>query len=437
MSPFHRRRRSKLRVKIKHRLILFTRYPTPGTAKTRLIPALGAEGAAALQRQMTEHTSRQVRKLLALRSLSIEIHFTGDKAAIQTWLGTDWDYQPQTEGDLGDRLIHAFRSAFDQGMERVVVIGTDCPGLDAYGIEQAFQALEQQDLVLGDALDGGYYLIGLRRLHPDLFISINWSTNVVRAQTVAIAERLGLSIAHLPLLADVDYPEDLPVWEALQNRPSVSVIVPVLNEAESLKTWQQPEGEWILVDGGSQDETIALAENLGIRIIRSEPGRSRQMNWGAAIAHADILLFLHADTQLPADFLAQIQQTLAQPGVVAGAFGLAIAGDQPGLRWVEWGVEWRSRCWQMPYGDQGIFLKAETFWKLGGFADLPIMEDFELVKRLQKLGKIAIVPATVTTSARRWEKLGVFKTTVINQLMVVAYYLGVPGDRLARFYRQR
>jgi uncharacterized protein len=430
-------------VAILDRLILFTRYPTPGTAKTRLIPALGAEGAAALQWQMTEHTLRQVRKLLALRwhlpreSLSVEIHFTGDKAAIQTWLGDNWDYRPQAKGDLGDRLIHAFQSAFDQGMERVVIIGTDCPGLDAYGIEQAFQALEQQDLVLGDALDGGYYLVGLRRSHPDLFVGIEWSTNVVRAQTIAIAQRLGLSIARLPMLADVDYPEDLPVWEALQNRPSVSIIVPVLNEAESLKTWQQPEGEWILVDGGSQDETIALAENLGIRIIRSAPGRSRQMNWGAAIAHADILLFLHADTQLPADFLAQIQQTLAQPSVVAGAFELAIAGEQPGLRWVERGVKWRSRFGQLPYGDQGIFLRAETFWELGGFADLPIMEDFEFVKRLQKLGKIAIAPATVTTSARRWEKLGVFKTTVINQLMVMAYYLGVPGERLAQFYRRR
>jgi uncharacterized protein len=372
------------------RLILFTRYPLPGQAKTRLVPALGAEGAADLQRQMTEHTLNQVRKIQALRSLSVEICFTGDKATIQDWLGDDWDYQPQHSGDLGDRLIHAFQSAFDRGMERVVIIGTDCPGLDAYGIDQAFRALEQQDLVLGDALDGGYYLIGLRRSHPDLFIGIDWSTAAVRAQTIAIAERLGLSIVHLPLLSDVDYPEDLPVWAAVQNRPPISVIVPVLNEAQTLDHWQQREGEWIISDGGSQDETIAIAKNLDIKIIRSEAGRARQMNWGAAIARSDILLFLHADTQLPADFLAQIQHTLAQPGVVAGAFELAIADDRPILRWIERGVNWRSRVWQLPYGDQGLFLKAETFWQLGGYADLPIMEDFEFVKRLQKMGKVAI-----------------------------------------------
>jgi uncharacterized protein len=426
-------------VAILDRLIIFTRYPTPGKAKTRLIPALGAEGAAALQRQMAEHTLQQVRKLLALRLVSVEIWFAedGEQERMQDWLGRDWVYQPQSAGDLGDRLIYSFQSAFDQNMERVVIIGTDCPGLDAHGLAQAFQALEGYDLVLGDALDGGYYLVASRRLHPELFIGIDWSTAVVRAQTIAIAERLGLTVAHLPLLSDVDYPEDLPVWDALQNRPPLSVIVPVLNEAQTLEQWQKPEGEWIMVDGGSQDETIALAENLGVRIIGAKPGRANQMNWGAAIAHSDILLFLHVDTRLPDDFLAQIQQTLAQPGVVAGAFELAIAGDLPGLRWVEWGVRWRSHSLQLPYGDQGIFLKAETFWQLGGFADLPIMEDFELIKRLQKLGEVAIAPAAVTTSARRWEKLGVFRTTLVNQLVIAAYYLGVSGDRMARFYRKK
>jgi uncharacterized protein len=160
------------------------------------------------------------------------------------------------------------------------------------------------------------------------------------------------------------------------------------------------------------------------------------MNRGAAIAQSDILLFLHADTQLPEHFLPLIQDTLAQPQVVAGAFELAIASDQPRLRWVEWAVKWRSRLCQLPYGDQGIFLKAEVFWQLGGFADLPIMEDFDLIKRLHKLGKVAIVPAAVTTSARRWQRLGVWKTTVINQLVIAAYYLGVRGDRLARLYRR-
>lgn len=429
------------------RLIIFTRYPRPGKAKTRLIPALGAEGAATLQRQMTEHTLNQVKNLQVKNlapDLSVEIWFADDPAGqgqMQDWLGTEWVYQSQGEGDLGDRLITAFRTAFAAGMERVVVIGTDCPGLDGDRLSQAFQALQDHDLVLGDATDGGYYLIGLQRSRPELFKGIDWGTAAVRSQTVAIAQQLNLTIAHLPALSDIDYPEDLPVWQAVLDaqRPSISVIVPTLNEAKVLEQWQHQAFpyELIVADGGSEDETIALAKDLGATVITSEPGRAQQMNQGAAIAQSDILLFLHADTRLPDHFLDLVQQTLAQPQVVAGAFELAIEGDLPGLRWVERGVNWRSRYLQMPYGDQAIFLKAETFRQLGGFAQLPIMEDFELIKRLQKLGKIAIAPASVVTSGRRWQKLGVIKTTLINQIAIAAYHLGIAPDRISRLYRGR
>jgi uncharacterized protein len=431
---------------VKERLIIFTRYPRPGKAKTRLIPALGAEGAASLQRQMTEHTLTQVKNLAS--TLSVEIWFADDPSALgqmQEWLGTEWVYQPQGEGDLGDRLITAFQAAFTTGMERVVVIGTDCPGLDADRLTQAFQALQDHDLVLGDATDGGYYLIGLRRSIPELFQGITWSTSVVRQQTEAIAHQLDLTVVHLPALSDIDYPADLPIWQAVLeaqcpaiSRPLISVIVPTLNEASALECWGNKaiSGELIVVDGGSEDDTIALAKDLGATVITCAPGRAQQMNQGAAIAQAEILLFLHADTRLPDHFLELVQQTLAPPQVVAGAFKLAIEGDLPGLRWVEWGVNWRSRYLQMPYGDQAIFLRAETFRQVGGFAQLPIMEDFELIKRLQKLGKIAIAPASVVTSGRRWQKLGVIKTTLINQLVLAAYYLGISPERILRLYRQ-
>jgi rSAM/selenodomain-associated transferase 2/rSAM/selenodomain-associated transferase 1 len=425
------------------RLIIFTRYPRPGKAKTRLIPALGAEGAATLQRQMTEHTLTQVKNLDP--AISVEIWFAdapSEQGQMQDWLGTEWVYRSQGEGDLGDRLITASQTAFAADMERVIIIGTDCPGLDADRLTQAFQALQDHDLVLGDATDGGYYLIGLRRSLPELFKGIDWGTSAVRQQTVAIANQLGLTVTHLPALSDIDYPEDLPVWQAVlkAQRPPISVIIPTLNEAKALQQWENKAlfpGELIVVDGGSEDDTIALAKDLGATVITSEPGRATQMNQGAAIAQSDILLFLHADTRLPNHFLELVQQTLAQPQVVAGAFELAIEGKLPGLRWVEWGVNWRSRYLQMPYGDQAIFLTAETFRQLGGFAPLPIMEDFELIKRLQKLGKIAIAPASVITSGRRWQKLGVLKTTLINQIVIAAYYLGISPERISRLYRRR
>jgi hypothetical protein len=388
---------------------------------------------------MTEHTLTQVKKLP--KTISTEIWFTDEPDAqtqMQNWLGTHWTYHPQPPGDLGDRLTTATQTAFATGAENVIIIGTDCPGLDTDRLLQAFQSLQTHELVLGDAIDGGYYLIGLQRFIPALFQDITWGTSQVRSQTLAIAQKLGLTTAHLPPLSDVDYPEDLPVWQAIvDQRPKISVIVPTLNEEKALSRWIGGEGELIVVDGGSTDRTVTLAKHLGATVITAEPGRAHQMNQGAAIAQAEILLFLHADTQLPHRFLELAQQALAQPNVIAGAFELAIEGEQPGLRWVERGVNWRSRHFQMPYGDQAIFLKAATFRQLGGFAPLPIMEDFDLIKRLQKLGKIAIVPAAVTTSGRRWQKLGVIKTTLINQLVIAAYYLGISPDRLSRLYRRR
>jgi hypothetical protein len=199
---------------VSDRLIIFTRYPEAGKAKTRLIPALGAEAAAELHRQMTEYTLAQVKRLQQSLSLTVEIWFAGgDRIQMQTWLGSDLSYQPQPEGDLGDRMAQAFQTAFDNGVKAAIIIGTDCPELTDVLLTEAFQALQQTDLVLGPATDGGYYLIGLRRSVPELFKTIAWSTDRVFQQTVDIASNLNLSLATLPALTDVDRPDDLPVWE--------------------------------------------------------------------------------------------------------------------------------------------------------------------------------------------------------------------------------
>lgn len=197
---------------IKERLIIFTRYPEPGETKTRLIPALGPEGAAILQRQMTEYTLAQARALQSLCPLFVEVCFAGgDRHLMKSWLGTDLSYEYQSQGNLGARITKAFEAAFKVNMDRVVTIGTDCPGLDVQLLAKAFQALHQHDLVLGPAIDGGYYLIGLRRLIPELFEEIDWGTSGVFQQTVDVAESLDLSIACLIPLADVDRPEDLAI----------------------------------------------------------------------------------------------------------------------------------------------------------------------------------------------------------------------------------
>ena len=198
----------------KQHLIIFTRYPQPGKTKTRLIPALGVEGAANLQRQMTEFTLSKVKKFQLEAGISFEIRFAGgDLQLMQNWLGTELNYQLQGDGDLGKRMKNSFLSAFNQGSQEVVIIGIDCPGVNAQVLAEAFEKVRNCDLLLGPAVDGGYYLIGLKRAIGELFITIDWGTAKVLQQTVDIAEQLNLSVASLRTLADVDRPEDLPIWQ--------------------------------------------------------------------------------------------------------------------------------------------------------------------------------------------------------------------------------
>jgi uncharacterized protein len=431
------------------RLIIFTRLPNPGNTKTRLIPALGPRGAAQFHRQLTEHTLATVRQWSGVnpktQTRPVEVRFTGGPLEqIQGWLGDDLQYQPQGAGDLGDRLQAASQEAFVAGCDRVVIIGTDCPDLEVSTLSQAFESLNDHDLVLGPALDGGYYLIGLARFIPEIFQGIDWGTGEVLAQTLAIASSEALSVVQLPPLRDIDRPEDLAELGSrfsLSPTPGkISIIIPVLNEEARIGSTLKgvcgvPEVEIIVVDGGSRDKTREIAASFGVEVVCSEPGRGRQMNRGASQASGEVLLFLHGDTRLGPGFERDIQEILEKPEVMGGAFELKIDGPGLLLRAIEWGVKWRSRWGQMPYGDQGLFVRAATFWDLGGFPEIGIMEDFEFVRRLKRLGPLAIASTPALTCASRWQKLGILRTTLINQLMILGYYLGVSPTHLAHWYR--
>lgn len=222
---------------------------------------------------------------------------------------------------------------------------------------------------------------------------------------------------------------------------SLAVVIPTLNEATNIAATlaavlAAPDVEAIVVDGGSRDGTPEAAEAAGARVLTAGAGRAAQQNAGAAATSADMLLFLHADTRLPAGWADAVRQALADPGLALGAFSLAIDGATLAERLVAAGANWRSRTWGVPYGDQALFLRRATFERLGGFAPLPIMEDWDLARRARALGRIRMLDLAVVTSPRRWRKLGVVRTLWRNQLMLLGWRIGLAPDRLAAFYRR-
>jgi rSAM/selenodomain-associated transferase 1 len=199
-------------------LIIFTRYPEAGKTKTRLIPLLGKYGAASLQSEMMKHTLVQAKKLQQTTPVRVEVHFAGgNKQLMQNWLGSDIIYRQQQGEDLGERMMTSFQTCFAAKMKSVVIIGSDCPDVNNLTLAEAFTALQNHDLVLGPATDGGYYLIGLNYLIKKLFIGMDWGGSQVLKQTQNIARGLGLKIYFLAELNDIDRPEDLVIWEKYQN----------------------------------------------------------------------------------------------------------------------------------------------------------------------------------------------------------------------------
>lgn len=432
---------------VHEKAILFTRYPKVGKVKTRLIPALGPEGACELHRRMTELALNQLRELSGLRPVSIEVRFEGGhEDLMREWLGTDLGYFPQHQGDLGIRMERAFQESFQSGFESVVLFGSDCPEQTADILRKAFEGLKDNDLILGPARDGGYYLIGLKNPHP-LFTDVPWGSAEVFNLTREKAKTLGLKVLLLETLQDIDRPEDLFFWEQIKAFlggpcPGLSIIIPTLNEAEHIlltltRIPKTPFVEVLVADGGSHDGTPELATSWGAKVLPSSPGRACQMNTAARQAKGELLLFLHADTHLPEKFAEQICRILSRPETSAGAFQLKFDPPLPGLGVIEWLANWRSRVWQMPYGDQALFLRAERFKTLGGFAEIPFLEDVDLVRRLRRQGPIVIAPVPAITSSRRWKNSGVLKTTLKNQIILAAYWAGISPYRLARWYYKK
>ena len=430
---------------------MLTRLPVPGRAKTRLVPTLGAAGAAALHRDLSAHVALEVNAVGATGEAAVEIwHDGGTPGQLEAWLGAWPRYRQQpAAGDLGARLCAILDSAFREGAGRCVVVGSDCPAMTADHLRRALGALAGTDLVLGPAADGGYWLVGLTAAAwpraRGLFADVSWGSAEVLRETLERAAALGLAPVLLEELADVDREEDLPGWEHRRDVPAdrlgVSVVIPTLNEEGQVgsairSALDGGAAEVIVADGGSRDATRDVAARAGAAVLEAPRGRARQMNAGAARASGDALLFLHADTILPRQTAARIRAAFADPRVVAGAFAYrSSAGGMLGLV-LTTGARLRVRLSGHPYGDQSLFLRRRTFRALGGFPDLPVMEDWELVARLKRLGRVAALPEAVVTSATSFVDSGVLWSSAVNIAVIAGYQLGVDPVRLARWRRR-
>lgn len=224
----------------------------------------------------------------------------------------------------------------------------------------------------------------------------------------------------------------------------LSIVIPVLNEAghientlRLLQPLREQGHELILVDGGSSDDTLHIAQPLADQIQISPPGRARQMNAGAAIAGGDWLLFLHADTQLPSASVEVITNALQDYGGQWGRFDVRLSGKGWLLRIVERMINWRSRVSGIATGDQAVFVKREVFQQLGGYAEVPLMEDIELSKRLKRVSRPVCIRQPVITSSRRWEENGVCSTILLMWWLRLLFFVGVSPDRLVQRYYKR
>jgi rSAM/selenodomain-associated transferase 2 len=222
----------------------------------------------------------------------------------------------------------------------------------------------------------------------------------------------------------------------------LSIVVPMLNEArvlpallDHLRPLQRNGVEVMLVDGGSEDDSAALATLAGFQVLRAERGRARQMNAGAAAVQGDVLLFLHADTRLPDEAVQLIEAALAGGRHAWGRFDVEFDVGTWTMRATAFGMNWRSRLTGIATGDQALFMTRAAFDGVGGFPDQPLMEDVEITGRLRQRSRPACIGRPVRVSARRWEARGAWRTIFLMWRLRLEYWLGASPADLARRYR--
>ena len=424
-------------------ILVMAKAPVPGRVKTRLEPVFTAAECAEIQEALIDRTLRWALEVapeatvLALDGPQIDV-----PAGVRTI--------PQNGAELGERLGNATAEAFPETGGPLLVVGVDTRLTPAHAEAARAQLGAGAEAVFGPAVDGGYYLLGLARPMPELFAVDpgEWGGERVLELSLAAAWAAGHRTALIHPERDLDTPadaaaleDDPEIGELLRRAhlPLVSVVVPTLDEAGVLPglldhlAVLDGRFEVIVADGGSEDGTAEMAaeHRSAPRVLPVEGGRAAQMNVAAAAGRGDPIVFLHADTRLPPTAYASLTTSPAD----GGNFAIRFDGGDMFSRVL--GAWYRAqRRLGIYYGDSAIWLRRHAFEALGGFRELPIMDDYDLARRLERGFRTACLPGPVVTSARRWRALGVPRTILSWVVIRWLFIAGVPPVRLARLYRR-
>ena len=416
----------------------------PGRVKTRLLPAFTPVECAEIQSVLIDRTLRWAIEV-APRAMLLALD--GPPIGVPPGIETI----SQEGRDLGERLAHGAGEAFRRHPGRLLVVGVDTRLTREHADAATAQLDAGAEAAFGPARDGGYYLLALARPLPELF-AIDpqaWGGDRVLELSLAAAWGAGRRTALIHPERDLDTPADAAALEEddqelrpllrKAREPLVSVVVPVLDEAAALPglldhlAGLQGRFETVVADGGSADGSagIAAAHPSAPVVLRVGGGRARQMNTGAAAARGDPIVFLHADTRLP----PRAYWALTTSAADGGNFAIHFDGGDRFSRVL--GAWYRvQRRLGVYYGDSAIWLRRHAFEALEGFRELPIMDDYDLARRLERGFRTACLPGPVVTSARRWRALGIPRTVLSWVVIRWLFLAGVSPGRLARLYRR-
>ncbi|MDO4312161.1 MAG: TIGR04283 family arsenosugar biosynthesis glycosyltransferase [Eubacteriales bacterium] len=439
----------------KNAIIIFTRIPAAGKTKTRLMPYLTPEECKKLHLCFLRDIAKQCRKAAA----DIYVCYTpeGEPGELKDIFGRQAGYFSQKGENLGARMEQGIRQVLEWGYQSCVLIGTDIPEIRGSDLRQAFTILEDKDVVFGPTADGGYYLVGMKKLHSEVFAGQSYGHGSVLTNTMRAFAETGIRTGSIRMLHDLDTREDLcgyrermrefpalqetETGKYLMRKLRISIIVPIYNEEKTIEQLLaqlrplQKSCEILLVDGGSTDRTLEYI-TPEFKLLHSPKGRANQMNLGAKESSGDVLFFLHCDSELPKSPLAEIRYVMKDHR--AGCFGVAFHSRHFFMWTCRVISNHRIKDRKVMFGDQGIFITRELFFQAGMFPELPIMEDYQFSLTLKEMGvKLGMARHRIYTSDRRFPK----KTIPMLRLMWKMnrlrkmYRDGVAVERIAEMYR--